>query len=102
MKMMKQGSLFTIIENDEIVGGALLFMDGDTMYVGRIFIAPKFHRMGYGIRAMHLIEKLIPDTHIYKLDTPIWNIRTNQFYQKLGYRSVKKDKEFVYYQKTVA
>ena len=102
VKMMKQGNLFTIIENEEIVGGALLFLDGSSMYVARIFIDPQFHRMGYGIKTLRLIEKLIPDIHIYNLDTPLWNVRTNQFYQKLGYQKVKTDKEFVYYQKTVA
>ena len=31
--------------------------------------------------------------------TPLWNGRTNAFYTKLGYHEVKRDKEFVYYQK---
>ena len=34
-----------------------------------------------------------------QLDTPLWNVRTNAFYTKLGYREVKRDEEFAYYQK---
>ena len=35
----------------------------------------------------------------FTLDTPIWNVRTNAFYRKLGYTEVRRDNEFVYYEK---
>lgn len=53
------------------------------------------------VEMMSLIETMNSKIHTIKLDTPIWNIRTNQFYQKLGYKEVKTDNEFVYYQKTL-
>jgi len=34
-----------------------------------------------------------------KLDTPIWNERTNQFYKKFGYTEIGRDNESVYYEK---
>ena len=35
----------------------------------------------------------------FTLDTPVWNVRTNAFYSKLGYHEIKRDKEFVFYSK---
>lgn len=38
-----------------------------------------------------MIETLYPDVTTFTLDTPLWNIRTNNFYQKLGYEVEKKE-----------
>ena len=48
---------------------------------------------------MQQIETIFPDVKTFSLDTPIWNLRTNAFYQKLGYTEVRRDNDFVYYQK---
>ena len=48
---------------------------------------------------MGMIENFYSDVTTFTLDTPLWNIRTNNFYQKLGYEVEKKDKEFAYYVK---
>ena len=44
-------------------------------------------------------EALFPEAKSFILDTPIWNIRTNCFYQKLGYTEYKRNEEFVFYKK---
>ena len=46
---------------------------------------------------MEIVENLYPGVTTFTLDTPLWNIRTNNFYKKLGYEVEKKDKEFAYY-----
>ena len=97
MKMARSGCLFKLTENSLIIGGAVLFPDGDTLNVGRIFVDPEHHRKGYGIRMMQAIEALFPDVKTYTLDTPAWNARTNAFYRKLGYTEVRRNEEFVYY-----
>ena len=48
---------------------------------------------------MKEIESMFADVKEFTLDTPIWNVRTNAFYTKLGYTEVKWDKEFIYYSK---
>ena len=100
-EMLNKGHLFQAIEGEEIVGGAILFLDnnGKILYVGRIFIDPIHHRKGYGISLMTLIEKRYPHVKKIMLDTPLRNARTNAFYKKLGYCEVKLDDEFAYYQK---
>ena len=99
MKMARSGHLFKLTENSLIIGGAILFSDGATLNISRIFVNPDYHQKGYGIRMMQEIEAMFPDIRTFTLDTPVWNIRTNSFYLKLGYTEVKRNEEFVYYSK---
>lgn len=98
-KMAKQGHLYKLTEEGLIVGGAILFLENDVLNVGRIFVAPEHFRKGYGIFMMQEVENMFPRVKEFTLDTPAWNIRTNSFYSKLGYKEMKRDKEFVFYSK---
>lgn len=103
-QMMYGGHLFQAIEDGKLIGEALLFCDDRNkgiINIGRIFVDPVQFQKGYGVKIMQEIEKLDPQITMLILDTPIWNRRTNQFYQKLGYREKRRDKEFVYYEKEV-
>ena len=100
LKMARMNHLFKLTdENGVILGGAILFRQGDTLNVGRIFIDPQHFRKGYGAFMMREIEALYPDVKVFTLDTPVWNTRTNTFYTRLGYSEVKRDHAFVYYSK---
>ena len=100
-QMRNEGHLMQAVVDGEIVGGAILFVDndGESLYIGRIFIDPVHHRKGYGLSLMKLVEACYPGIRKINLDTPLWNVRTNAFYTKLGYREEKRDEEFAYYQK---
>lgn len=97
--MMKEGHLFTALNHERIVGGAIIFVDKGVMYIGRIFVDPSEFKKGYGIAIMKQLESLYPDVLRWKLETPVWSIRTNRFYTKLGYTEMRRDDESVYYQK---
>ena len=101
IQMKNEGHFLQAVIDGEIVGGAILFLDndGETLYIGRIFIDPVHYRKGYGLALMKLVEAYYSGIKKIKLDTPLWNVRTNTFYTKLGYREVKRDEEFAYYQK---
>ena len=99
-KMTKSGHLFKLTQNGLIIGGAVLFRNGDTLNIGRIFIDPQHFRKGYGTCMMREIEALFPDARLFTLDTPAWNTRTNAFYTGLGYSEVKRNTDFVCYSKT--
>lgn len=102
VKMRDEGHLYQATVDGTLVGGALLYCDPrdkSTVYIGRIFIDPAYYRKGYGMQLMHAIEAM-EGASKWVLDTPLWNRRTNAFYQKLGYTLVRKDDEFAYYQKT--
>ena len=97
VKMAKANHLYKLSVDGLIVGGAILFVDGSQLNIGRIFVDPEYFRKGYGIFIMQEIERIFPDAKEILLDTPVWNVRTNAFYQKLGYIEYKKDDEFIYY-----
>ena len=100
MKMARMNCLYKLVEDNEItVGGAVLFVKDKEMNVGRIFVSPEHFRKGYGIFMMEQIEAMFPEIKIFTLDTPIWNVRTNVFYRRLGYVEVRRDGDFVYYEK---
>ena len=98
-KMAKSNHLFKLVDDGLIVGGALLFLDKEILNVGRIFVSPEHHRKGYGEFMMKEIENLYPSVKEFTLDTPIWNVRTNSFYTKMGYTEVRRDNDFIYYLK---
>ena len=100
-KMARQGHLYKLTEDGLIVGGAILFLKGNVLNVGRIFISPEHFRKGYGIFMMQEIEKLFPEAKEFTLDTPVWNVRTNSFYAKLGYTEIKRNNDFVFYTKHI-
>ena len=98
-KMARMNCLYKLVDDYKIVGGALLFLKDNELNIGRIFIDPEYFRKGYGIFMMQQIEESFAEVKVFTLDTPIWNIRTNAFYQKLGYEEVKRDGAFVFYEK---
>ena len=102
-QMLNEGHLFQAIVDDIVIGGAILFLseNKESLYVGRIFVDSLHHKKGYGIALMELVEKAYPNVKELNLDTPIWNIRTNSFYKKLGYTELKQEDGFVYYQKNL-
>ena len=102
-QMLNEGHLFQAVVDDELIGGAILFLseNKESLYIGRIFVDSLYHKKGYGISLMGLVEKLYFDVKEINLDTPIWNIRTNSFYKKLGYIELKQEDGFSFYQKNM-
>jgi len=99
-KMARMNCLYKLVDDvGLIVGGAVLFPNKAELNIGRIFVAPEHFRKGYGVFLMQQIEAMFTDVKVFTLDTPVWNIRTNAFYRKLGYTEVRRDSDFVYYEK---
>ncbi|MBO2515784.1 MAG: GNAT family N-acetyltransferase [Clostridiales bacterium] len=98
-QMLREGHLFTFFREQEITGGAILFVNGNRMEVGRIFIDPALHRRGMGLRLMKAVELMYPQVTEFRLDTPVWNRRTNAFYPRAGYIETGRDAESVCYVK---
>ena len=102
VEMMEQGHLYTAMDGENLIGAALLFVDEKNpkiLYVGRIFVKTDLFRKGYGIQLMKKVEENFPDIKTFMLDTPVWNVRTNSFYKKVGYKESSRDRDFVYYVK---
>ena len=87
----KKGNLYALLDDEKIVGGAILKPNKNFLYIYRIFVSSKEFHKGYGIQLMQSIEEYFPETKVFKLDTPEWNNRTNSFYKKCGYVAVGKE-----------
>lgn len=101
MKMARMKCLYKLTDNGLIVGGAILFPDGDTLNIGRIFISPEHFHKGYGAFMMREIEAMFPEVKTITLDTPAWNTRTNAFYTKLGYTETGREDDLIFYSKSL-
>ena len=102
-QMAEDGHLFQAMIGEKIVGAAILFEDDNqqSLYIGRIFIDSLYHNKGFGLQLMEAIENKFSYLREINLDTPRWNVRTNAFYQKLGYEITGIEDGFVLYQKKI-
>lgn len=102
--IQKMNILYSIIENNELVGAMIIYPNNHKkgfIEIGRVFIKPIYFKKGYGSKAMFEVESMFPNASGFNLDTPVWNIRTNSFYTKLGYIAVNRNDNFVFYEKTI-
>ena len=100
-QMAEEGHLFQAMLGEKIVGAAILFEDekNQSLYIGRIFVDKLYHKKGFGMQLMEAIEKQFSYIREINLDTPCWNVRTDAFYQKLGYELIGTEDGFALYQK---
>ncbi len=101
-QMQESGHLYVLLDDETILGGAVLFQDAENpcmIHIDRIFVAPQYHRKGYGIRLMEEITRVFERPCLFQLDTPIWNIRTSAFYQKCGFQEISRSIEFIHFKK---
>ncbi|MBN1285503.1 MAG: GNAT family N-acetyltransferase [Anaerolineae bacterium] len=92
-KVMRVGVYYKIVDDDSrIIGGVIVFDKGGGHYeLGRIFIEPAHQNRGIGTQVMALVEQRFPDARRWTLGTPKWNLRTQHFYQKVGYALIGED-----------
>jgi RimJ/RimL family protein N-acetyltransferase len=89
IRMMSRGYYYKIILDEtevRIIGGFIVFQNafGDCE-LGRIFIDPDHQNQGIGTQAMAFMEQAFPEARRWTLGTPLWNLRTQHFYEKAGY-----------------
>lgn len=89
MMMQRAAAYFCIMEDDRIIGGAILFRQGpDHMELGRIWIDPDFQGRGLGQQIMGMLEAKFPQMTRWTLETPVWATRNHHFYARCGYVQV--------------
>ncbi|NHJ00731.1 MAG: GNAT family N-acetyltransferase [Candidatus Heimdallarchaeota archaeon] len=82
---MKVFDYLKILYQNQIIGGLLFNSRKKGRFIlKRIFIDPEYHNKGIATQLMPLLFHQYPET-VWTLDTPVWNARTCQFYEKLGF-----------------
>lgn len=85
----EQTDYWKVLYNGTIVGGTRAYkISSEHIYLYGVFIDPDFHRKGIGAKFFSLIESKYPGVKKWSLDTPMWNVRTKGFYEKIGFEQV--------------
>jgi len=91
-KMMRLGDYYKILDDDQIIGGFIIFRKAPREYeLGRIFIEPDYQNRGLGSQAFAFIWAEYPLAKRWTLGTPAWNRRNRHFYQKVGFVEIGMD-----------
>lgn len=91
---MKIMDYFKIIQNESIIGGIMVGKNKkEHPILERIFIDPPYQGKGLGLQACKLLWKKYPQALVWTLGTPEWNIRTKNFYKKLGFIQIGWEKD---------
>ncbi|MCK4568181.1 MAG: GNAT family N-acetyltransferase [Candidatus Thorarchaeota archaeon] len=77
---------YKILDDDQIVGGFISGTRRKGYHVcERIYVDHESQRKGIGKRAFELVWERYPQAQVWTLGTPEWNIRTKDFYEKIGF-----------------
>jgi GNAT superfamily N-acetyltransferase len=99
---MSWGRVFALVAEGQIVGGAIVIPKApDWSELGRVWLTPEVQNRGWGRVAMARLEALHPSCARWTLETPVWNKRTQHFYEALGYRETRRTDHDVCYEKLV-
>ena len=76
--------------DDKIVGDIIVFDRGDGHYhLDVLVIDPDYHNQGIGSAAMKFLETTYPAVK-WTLDTPLYAVRNQHFYEKFGYQKIEE------------
>ncbi|MHA2002673.1 MAG: GNAT family N-acetyltransferase [Candidatus Thorarchaeota archaeon] len=97
---------YKILSEDEIVGGFIVGDRGPGYQIcERIWVDPDSMRKGIGTKSFELIWEKYPSANLWALGTPEWNLRTNPFYQSIGFVQIGTTHEYswigIYYEKRI-
>lgn len=103
-EMLKESSHFYKIMYVERIIGGFWFNENEnnTAYIYRIFIDPDYHGKGIGEKAFVFLFNNFQNIKQWSLKTPIWNTRTPNFYQKLGFEITERTEKFFFFNKKMS
>ena len=81
---------YRILLDGEIVGGAVISVNGNHGEMELLFVNPEVHSKGIGYAAWCLIEKLHPEVTVWETTTPYFEKRNIHFYvNRCGFHIVE-------------
>jgi len=92
------------VDNGKITGSVRAYESQGTCFIGRLIVHPDFQNKGIGTSLMHEMERRFGQAGRFELFTGHLSKRNIYLYQKLGYRTFKREKvnenlELVYMEK---
>lgn len=86
-------SLFlkAVDDNGNIVGSVRGRLDGGTLFIGKLIVAPPLQGQGIGTRLLAAMEQTCPCSR-YELFTSSKSLRNIALYERAGYTAFKKER----------
>lgn len=85
-----EAETYCILFDGEIVGGAVISVDGIHGELELLFVNPEVHSKGIGYAAWCLIEELHPEVTVWETTTPYFEKRNIHFYvNRCGFHIVE-------------
>lgn len=75
----------------KLIGAVILWIhENQDNFLGNLFIDPLYENRGIGFQVWQMVERLYPDTRVWRTETPIFSSRNHNFYvNKCGFHIVK-------------
>lgn len=95
--------ILKVVEDGEIVGSVRAFEKDGSCYIGRLMVHPDYQNKGIGKNLMKAVENCFEASR-YELFTGYFDEKNQVFYEKIGYRRIKKENvsdrlRFIYFEK---
>lgn len=91
-RFMKECHYYEIYYQSRIVGALMVFQRSlDHCECTGLFVDPDYHNRGIATRAFELIWDQYPEAKRWTVNTRAWDVRTNHFYPKVGFKKTGYD-----------
>ena len=89
-KAIEEGEAYRILCDGEVVGGAVVRVNGDKGDLDLLFVSPHIHSKGIGYAAWCEIERMYPQVKVWETVTPYFEKRNIHFYvNRCGFHIVE-------------
>ena len=89
-KAIEEGEAYRILCDGEVVGGAVVRVNGDKGDLDLLFVSPHIHSKGIGYAAWCEIERMYPQVSVWETVTPYFEKRNIHFYvNRCGFHIVE-------------
>ena len=87
----RSSQAFKVSNENRVIGAVIVWINDDHInYLGNMFVDVDYQDYGYGTKIWRAIEKMYPQTLIWKTDTPGFSKRNHNFYvNKCGFHVIK-------------
>jgi len=100
-----KGNVLKAVTEGKIIASIRAFVEGNTVYVGKLMVQPDWQNKGLGGRLLRAIEDFYPQMR-YELFTSSKSVKNIYLYEKIGYKEfqrkqISSDLQMIFLEKQV-